>query len=80
MNPALLTSLITGHLAGAGLDVIDGEWRDDLEQHPLIRYANSHDNLLISPHIGGVTRESQLMAFERIVVKLVQFFEETRDS
>jgi D-3-phosphoglycerate dehydrogenase / 2-oxoglutarate reductase len=75
---ALLTALTTGHLAGAGLDLIDGEWRSDLDQHPLIQYANSHDNLLITPHIGGVTRESQSMAFERMVTKLVEFFETIR--
>jgi D-3-phosphoglycerate dehydrogenase len=77
---ALLGALKTGRLAGAGLDVIDGEWRKDLDQHPLIRYANDHENLLISPHIGGVTRESQTMAYEQIVQKLIQFFNETRDA
>jgi D-3-phosphoglycerate dehydrogenase len=71
---ALLAVLETGRLAGAGLDVIDGEWRRDLDEHPLIRYANEHDNLVISPHIGGVTRESQAMAYDRTVQKLVQFF------
>jgi D-3-phosphoglycerate dehydrogenase / 2-oxoglutarate reductase len=71
---ALLEALESGHLAGAGLDVINGEWRTDLFQHPLIQYANQHDNLIISPHVGGVTRESQSLAYERIVQKLIQFF------
>ena len=44
----------------AGLDVIDGEWLSDEERkhHPLIQYANSNQNLLILPHIGGSTSET----------------------
>lgn len=57
---ALLDALKSKKLAGAGLDVIDGEWltREELLQHPLIAYARGHGNLLISPHIGGATMES----------------------
>ncbi|RPI71302.1 MAG: hypothetical protein EHM45_23770, partial [Desulfobacteraceae bacterium] len=35
--------------------LVDGEWRNDLDQHPLVRYAREHDNVVITPHIGGVT-------------------------
>lgn len=55
---ALLEALQSGRIAGAGLDIVDGEWNDDIRQHPLIRYARDHDNLLITPHIGGATHES----------------------
>ena len=55
---ALLEALHRGAIAGAGLDVVDGEWLDDLRAHPLIAYARDHDNLLITPHIGGATTES----------------------
>lgn len=57
---ALLEALAEGRIAGAGLDVIDGEWMtdDERQSHPLIAYARSHDNLVISPHIGGATHES----------------------
>jgi D-3-phosphoglycerate dehydrogenase / 2-oxoglutarate reductase len=55
---ALLNALKVGRLAGAGLDVIDGEWLDDIGQHPLVEYALEHENLLITPHIGGATTES----------------------
>jgi len=55
---ALLRSLESGKIGGAGLDVIHGEWDTDLQKHPLIQYANFHTNLIISPHIGGSTTES----------------------
>jgi D-3-phosphoglycerate dehydrogenase / 2-oxoglutarate reductase len=57
---ALLEALASGCIAGAGLDVIDGEWLNAAEaaEHPLIAYAREHDNLVITPHIGGATTES----------------------
>jgi D-3-phosphoglycerate dehydrogenase len=67
---AFIAALESGRLAGAGVDVITGEWDPDLSQHPLIRYANTHENLVISPHIGGVTFESQRMALEYTARKL----------
>lgn len=58
-SEALLDSLISGHLAGAALDVFEGEFAPDFlyhfKDHPLLEYARTHDNLLITPHIGGST-------------------------
>lgn len=69
---ALLDALKSGRLGGVGLDVIDGEWCQDLASHPLIQYARTHSNLIVLPHIGGVTYESQRMAYERIVHVLIE--------
>lgn len=55
---ALLDALREGQIGGAGLDLIDGEWLDDITGHPLVRYAAENDNLVITPHIGGATHES----------------------
>jgi D-3-phosphoglycerate dehydrogenase / 2-oxoglutarate reductase len=57
---SMLDALLNKKIAGAALDIVDGEWlsQDELRQHPLIRYANKHNNLLITPHIGGSTTES----------------------
>lgn len=71
---ALLDALENGHLAGAAVDVLDGEWRTDLAEHPLIEYARTHENLLITPHIGGVALEAQQMALQHITRKLFAFF------
>ncbi len=67
---AMLAALESRKVGGAGLDVIDGEWRDDLIDHPFIRYAREHDNLVIAPHLGGVTYESQSAAIEFVAKKL----------
>jgi D-3-phosphoglycerate dehydrogenase len=48
---ALLDGLESGRVGSAGLDVLSGE--PDIAEHPLRLYAQSHDNLLITPHIGG---------------------------
>jgi D-3-phosphoglycerate dehydrogenase len=70
---ALLEALASGKVGGFGADVIDGEWRDDLLQHPLIAYARAHDNVVIVPHIGGVTIESQTMAQGLVVERLAEY-------
>lgn len=54
---ALRQALEAGRLAGAGLDVLDGE-PNISEDHPLVAYAREHDHVLIVPHIGGNTEES----------------------
>jgi D-3-phosphoglycerate dehydrogenase / 2-oxoglutarate reductase len=69
---AFVEALESGRLGGAGVDVIEGEWRSDLAEHPLVRYAREHENLVISPHVGGVTFESQSMAYRFMVEKLRQ--------
>jgi D-3-phosphoglycerate dehydrogenase len=77
---ALLESLKSGHLGGAGLDVIEGEWRADLSAHPLIRYANEHQNLVITPHIGGITFESQCMTIEFVADKFKTWWQSSERS
>lgn len=61
---ALLQALREGRLAGAALDVLadeeysrhaDGVWP---ASDPLIQYARMHNNLLLTPHIGGLTSDS----------------------
>ncbi|MEA1950397.1 MAG: NAD(P)-dependent oxidoreductase [Planctomycetota bacterium] len=71
---AMIDALDSGHLSAAGVDVIDGEWLDDLTDHPLLSYARSHENLVVTPHIGGVTYESQAMAYLASAEKIVDFF------
>lgn len=73
-SQALLNALKTKKLAGAALDVLDGEFDrgfcDRVVEHPLVEYASAHDNLLITPHIGGSTVDAWRMT-ERFTIELV---------
>ena len=66
-EPALIEALKSGHLAGAGVDVVQGEPFVDTS-HCLVGFARNHPNLLITPHIGGNTVES----FEKTEVFLAK--------
>ena len=66
---ALLEALETGLLGGAALDVLsDEQIPGRLTRSPLIHYAKGHDNLILTPHIGGGTLE----AMERTEVFLAE--------
>ena len=56
---AVLEALESGHLSGAAFDVFEGEFapgfNDRFQTHPVLEYARTHDNLLLTPHIGGST-------------------------
>jgi D-3-phosphoglycerate dehydrogenase / 2-oxoglutarate reductase len=54
---AMLAALQSGRLAGAALDVLDGEPAIDVS-HPVIRYAGLNGNVVLTPHLGGNTSES----------------------
>jgi D-3-phosphoglycerate dehydrogenase len=57
---ALVESLRDGHLAGAAVDVLDGE-RSSEGRHlsPLLKYAADHpERAIVTPHIAGATWES----------------------
>lgn len=68
---ALIHALQTGHLSGAALDVVSGEHAGSMGEHSLIRCARTHPNLLITPHIGGYTRQSLEKAECFLAEKLV---------
>lgn len=56
---ALVEALDSGRLAGAGLDVLAGENKKGFAKNNiLVSYARTHNNLIITPHIGGTAWES----------------------
>jgi D-3-phosphoglycerate dehydrogenase len=56
---ALLKALSEGRLAGAALDVLCDEDASGMTANSVVQYAREHDNVLITPHIGGCTGESR---------------------
>lgn len=54
---ALISALQSGHLAGAALDVYDGE-DEGTGRSVIVDFARNNRRLLLTPHIGGVTAES----------------------
>lgn len=55
---ALLGALEAGRLAAFGADVLHDEWRADMRESPIVQYAQTHDNVVITPHMGGATAKS----------------------
>lgn len=53
---ALLEGLRSGRIGGAGLDVMQSE--PYVQDDPLIVYARDHNNLIITPHIGGFSPDA----------------------
>jgi D-3-phosphoglycerate dehydrogenase len=70
---ALLDALRRGQIAGAALDVLSQEDSSGMAGHPLVQYARDHDNLLITPHIGGCTIES-IEKTENFIAKQIAAF------
>jgi D-3-phosphoglycerate dehydrogenase / 2-oxoglutarate reductase len=66
----LINNLNNGKIYAAGLDVISNEFLGNMKEHPLIKYAKENENLIITPHIAGLTYESerkaQIASFEAV--------------
>jgi len=68
---ALVDALEEGRIAGVGVDVLDGEFDPAFipADNPLVRYAQTHSNIVLTPHVGGSTidawRETQQRVIER---------------
>ncbi|MBI2047951.1 MAG: hydroxyacid dehydrogenase [Parcubacteria group bacterium] len=58
---ALLNALKNKEIAGYGTDVLADElsFNNGFTNHPLIEYAKQNRNVIIVPHIGGMTVESR---------------------
>ncbi len=77
---ALLDALKEGKIAGAAMDVFEGEFQkgfsnsQSFSTHPLLEYARNHDNLLITPHIGGSTLDAWAKTEQHVIKRLINYF------
>ena len=61
----LKTNVITGYAT----DVIENEF-DDLVKSPIIDAMNTGENIIVTPHVGGMTIEGQTKAYKHSIKKL----------
>ena len=68
---ALDAALRSGHLGGAAIDVfpVEPKGNGDAFQSPLI----AHDNVILTPHVGGSTLEAQDNIGVEVAAKLVRY-------
>lgn len=67
---ALLAALEEGRLGATGLDVLDGE--PAIDHHPLVEYARRHENLIVTPHIGGFCPDAVKIVVAHAARRIVQ--------
>ncbi|MGH2454270.1 MAG: NAD(P)-dependent oxidoreductase [bacterium] len=69
---ALLAALRSGQVAAAGVDVLTGE--PQVADHPLVQYARSHPNVIITPHIGGFSPDAVRHVLAYSCQRITDFF------
>jgi D-3-phosphoglycerate dehydrogenase len=76
---ALLDLLESGHLYAAALDTVRGEYdagfSERFAQSRLATYARTHDNLVLTPHIGGSTVDAWTETERRVIERAVALFD-----
>jgi phosphoglycerate dehydrogenase-like enzyme len=72
---ALLEVLESKHIAGAALDVFEDEFTPgfSLNDNKLWLYFCKNDNLIITPHIGGSTKDAWRLTEEFTINRVVDF-------
>jgi len=66
---SIIESIEQGHLKGYGTDVITDEF-GDIQNSKLVEFSiNPNNNVVITPHIGGMTIEGQTKAYTWAVSK-----------
>ena len=65
----IVEGLESGIITGYGTDVIENEF-DDINTSPIIKSMNKGENIIITPHVGGMTIEGQTKAYTWAINKL----------
>jgi len=64
----VINSIKEGHLGGYGTDVIADEF-GDVKESELVEFSRENDNVVITPHVGGMTWEGQTKAYKWAIDK-----------
>ena len=71
---AVLAALESDHLGGAALDVLSDELAENRHSFQKLRsYADKHQNLILTPHLGGASIDS-MMATEDFIAEKIRAF------
>ncbi len=70
---ALVSALDSGRISALAVDVLAGE--PEIKQNPIWQYARSHENVIISPHIGGFCPEAVNIVVAFAAKRILDFFE-----
>ncbi|TSC63098.1 MAG: putative D-isomer specific 2-hydroxyacid dehydrogenase NAD-binding [Parcubacteria group bacterium Gr01-1014_48] len=73
---ALLEAIQKKKIAGYGTDVLAGELDFDgttFSSYPLVEHAKNHENVIVLPHIGGMTVESRIATDVFIAKKMAAY-------
>ncbi|HTX62091.1 MAG TPA: phosphoglycerate dehydrogenase [Acidimicrobiales bacterium] len=77
-HAALRTHLVSGHLAGAAVDVFPHEPQSSSE--PFVSELQGLPNVILTPHVGGSTEEAQQDIGNFVAGKLVRYVEQGATS
>jgi D-3-phosphoglycerate dehydrogenase len=69
----LIKSLNNKKIYGAALDFLSLKIEDKLSSKKLIDYAKKNNNLIITPHLGGVTEESLRLTQQHVFEQLIKY-------
>jgi len=68
---ALIKALESGKLRAAAIDVISDEHIKNKWNHPIVKYSRLNENLLLTPHIAGLTIDSETKAAMEILNEII---------
>ena len=64
---SLINALKNKKIKGAAIDVLSNEQNILSKGHKLVEYQKNNDNLIITPHIAGLTVDSELKAAKEVI-------------
>ena len=71
---ALINALKSGKITAAGVDVVCEEHLLPKKENILINYAKSNENLIVTPHIAGLTIDSENKAQRAAFLACLEYF------